>query len=86
MNSTNINTPHTVASILFGSYKRYKLSAFATRFGYIEFHVLDADVLDETTGKPAIIRQSTNIRKAVAGLPDDDGVEEAIDKMFLELY
>jgi hypothetical protein len=59
---------HAASSfVLFGEYDRYKVQAFHTRFDAIEWHVTDAETLDDL-GLPAIIRQAPTFEQAVAGL------------------
>lgn len=53
--------------VLFGEYDRYKVQAFHTRFDAIEWHVTDAETLDDL-GLPTIIRQAPTFEQAVAGL------------------
>ncbi len=53
--------------VLFGEYDRYKVQAIHTRGDAIEWHVTDAETLDDL-GLPAIIRQAPTFEQAVAGL------------------
>jgi hypothetical protein len=54
--------------LLFGDYHRYAVAPIHTRFDALEWCVWDADLTDEVTGKPAIIRQASSQAEAVAGL------------------
>ena len=53
---------------LFGDYHRYAVYPVHTRFDAVEWFVADADVTDEVTGQPAVIRQEATEEAAVAGL------------------
>ena len=74
---------HTITHAFFGDHSRYCLSSFRTRFGDIEFQVTDAELEDEVTGKPALIRQETNVSDAVKDLGD---AERAVKKVMRETY
>lgn len=66
--------PQLIGSGLFGPLSRYRLTTFETRFDTTEYHVEDAERVDEQTGLPAIIRQCERIEDALAGL---DGIVAA---------
>lgn len=51
----------------FGQCARYALFAVHTRFESVEYVVTDADVLDEVTGAPAIIRQGNSVESVMFG-------------------
>ena len=52
----------------FGDYSRYAVFPVHTRFEAVEWFVADAEVTDEVTGLPAVIRQAASEAEAVAGL------------------
>lgn len=52
----------------FGDYSRYAVFPVHTRFEAVEWFVADAEVTDEVTGLPAVIRQAASKAEAVAGL------------------
>ena len=61
-------TSQTLSSKTFGEFSRYRLDAFQTRFGTVEYFVLDAERIDALTGLPAVIRQAATAEEATAGL------------------
>ena len=52
----------------FGELSRYKLTSMVDRFGNNVWFVADADKIDELTGLPVIIRQTTTKEDALSGL------------------
>lgn len=53
---------------LFGYGSRYALYAVHTRFDAVQWFVADAEVPDELTGLPSIIRQEASPEEAMRGL------------------
>lgn len=64
--------PRTLSRRFFGEFSRYRLDAFQTRFGTVEWMVFDAEVTDPVTGGPACIRQANSMEEAKAGLEGDE--------------
>jgi len=52
----------------FGQFNRYKLTSMVSRFGNEVYFVADANVIDELTGLPSIIRQADTKQQAIEGL------------------
>ena len=69
-NNTHKSQPAILRSRCFGPFSRYRLDEFRTRFGAVEFFVLDAERPDES-GRPSVIRQAATEAEAVAGLLGD---------------
>ena len=53
---------------LFGPYSRYRLEKVGDISGAIRWLVFDAAITDETTGKPALIRNCATCEEATRGL------------------
>ena len=53
---------------LFGDYSRYAVAPYHTRFDAIVWMVADAEITDEVTGLPAVIRMAATEEEAVANL------------------
>ncbi len=60
--------PKILSKVTFGSASRFQLVKFLTRFGSIEYHVTDAENIDQLTNLPSIIRQSTTLEGALEGV------------------
>jgi len=60
---------------LFGDYSRYAVAPVHTRFDAVEFFVWDAELTDEVTGGPAVIRQAATEAEAVRGLECEGGAQ-----------
>ena len=54
--------------VLFGDHHRYALFAVHTRFDELSWFVTDAEIIDNVTGKPAVIRQEDSPWMALDGL------------------
>jgi len=54
--------------VFFGEASRFALYAVHTRFDAVMWFVADAEILDELTGLPAIVRQEWDVAKAIVGL------------------
>lgn len=54
--------------VFFGDAGRYALYAVHTRFDAVMWFVADAEIVDEETNLPAIVRQEWDATKAVANL------------------
>lgn len=71
--------PESILSVVmsrtFGPHSRFRLDVVtSSRFpGEVFFHVFDAEVEDEVTGKPALIRQASSEAEALMGLADSMG-------------
>ncbi len=57
-----------LSSETFGEFSRYCLVHCIDRFGNEGYMVEDAEVLDELTGLPAVIRQEPTKEEALRGL------------------
>jgi hypothetical protein len=57
-----------VRPVSFGDYRRFSVFAVHTRFAAIEWMVKDAELLDEITEGPAVIRQGPTREEVMAGL------------------
>jgi hypothetical protein len=55
-------------TLIFGPFSRYKIVAIHTRFDRVSWFVYDADLTDDLTGGPSVIRQEDTFEKAVNGL------------------
>jgi hypothetical protein len=54
--------------VIFGYCSRYAVQAIHTRFDKVMYFVFDAELPDEITGKPSVIRQSYNLNEALHNL------------------
>lgn len=52
----------------FGPFSRFAVAAVHTRFDAVSFFVFDAELVDELTGGPAVIRQADSLELAKVGL------------------
>lgn len=52
----------------FGPFSRYAVAPVNDRWGGVSWFVWDAEVADDFTGGPAVIRQAGTKEEAVAGL------------------
>lgn len=57
-----------ISSRVFGEHNRYRVDILATRFGGVEFFLLDAD----TSGEPFVTAQSNSLSGILAKLPKDE--------------
>ena len=53
---------------MFGPFHRYAVYPVHTRFGAVQWFVEDAELTDELTGLPSIIRQESTREAAMEGL------------------
>lgn len=53
---------------MFGPWGRYRIEARHTRFEAVEWHVTDAEAIDQETGLPSVIRQAATQEEARKGL------------------
>lgn len=54
--------------VIFGEFHRYACFASHTRFDSLSWVVVDAEIPDEITGRPTIIRQASSFEEAIQGL------------------
>ena len=60
-----------LASRTFGDFNRYRLDTVLTRFGSIEFFVMDAEAID-ALGLPSVVGQAETVSGALVNASDDD--------------
>lgn len=73
MTSSFVNNPNLAGQKagnpeLFGECSRYAVYPVHTRFDAVQWFVADAELLDELTKMPSIIRQADSREAAVKGL------------------
>lgn len=61
-------------SIFFGDRGRMELYAIHSRFGILEWLIVDHERLEEPIGLPAIVRQAPSLREAINGMSGIWGV------------
>lgn len=71
--SVSPNNPKTKGALagkrlFFGSFDRYAVAPVHTRFDAVTWFVWDAEVIDEVTENPAVIRQEDSFEAAIATL------------------
>ena len=68
VNYTHLAGKPAIEKELFGDRCRYAVYAIHTRSDAVEWIVLDAETLDEKTGRPSEIRQASSRSSAMEGL------------------
>ena len=73
MTTAPVNNPKLAGQVagnreLFGECSRYAVYPVHTRFDAVQWFVADAEVIDQKTGLPSIIRQAESRESAVEGL------------------